>query len=85
MVRRAVLGAILAVVAGWVLAAAASGSSPYRAGAGAARPSELTTPSRACTRHEGDSRPTRWTVRRELVLHTSRPVARVAVCLRIAV
>jgi hypothetical protein len=85
MVRRMVLGALIAVIAGWVLATTASGSSPHRVFDDWGQRSELTTPTRACTPHGSSSvRSDRWTARRALVLHTSRPVGRLAVCRRIA-
>jgi hypothetical protein len=86
MIRRALLGAVIALAAGWVLATAASGSSRHRVSAASGQPSELTSLHRACTPHPGDTvGPNRWTARRALVLHTARPVGRMALCRRIAV
>jgi hypothetical protein len=84
MIRRVVLGAVIALVAGWVLATAASGSSPHRVASRYGQPSELTSPRRACTPHGSTVRSDRWTARRALVLHVIRPVGRDAVCRRIA-
>jgi hypothetical protein len=85
MVRRLIMGALVAVIAGWLLATVASGSPPRHILAGAGQMSELTSPSRACTPHGSWSvHPDRWTARRKLTLHTSLPLARIAVCRRIA-